>query len=130
MAVHVPLSAEAQAEARILMLSAHNILSTKDGRPVASPTQDMVLGTYYLTIERETDESDKRREAGHPPRAFANGNEALQAYHFAVLSLQEKIRVRIPEHGLVTTTLGRYIFNEALPEELKQYSKEMRGSNA
>ena len=92
MAVHVPLSAEAQAEARILMLSAHNILSTKDGRPVASPTQDMVLGSYYLTIERETEESENRKNAGQPPRAFSNGDEALQAYHFAALSLQEKIR--------------------------------------
>ena len=124
MAVHVPLSAEAQAEARILMLSAHNILSTKDGRPVASPTQDMVLGSYYLTIERETEESENRKNAGQPPRAFSNGDEALQAYHFAALSLQEKIRVRIPGRGLVTTTLGRYVFNEALPEELQQYSKD------
>ena len=124
MAVHVPLSAEAQAEARILMLSAHNILSTKDGRPVASPTQDMVLGSYYLTIERETDDSAKRIKEGIPLRAFTNGDEALQAYHFSALSLQEKVRIRIPDHGLVTTTLGRYIFNEALPEELKQYSKD------
>ena len=123
MAVHVPLSAEAQSEARVLMLSAHNILSTKDGRPVASPTQDMVLGSYYLTIERETEKSEKRIRDGHPPRAFANGDEALQAYHFAALSLQETIRIRIPGRGLVTTTLGRFIFNEALPEELKQYSK-------
>ena len=124
MAVHVPLSAEAQAEARVLMLSAHNILSTKDGRPVASPTQDMVLGSYYLTIERETDASEERIRTGKPPRAFANGDEALQAYHFSSLSLQEKVRIRIPGRGLVTTTLGRFVFNEALPEELKQYSKD------
>ena len=124
MAVHVPLSAEAQSEARILMLSAHNILSTKDGRPVASPTQDMVLGSYYLTIERETETSEQRQKAGQPPRAFCNGDEALQAYHFSALSLQEKVRIRIPGHGLVTTTLGRFIFNEALPEELKQYNKD------
>lgn len=68
MAVHVPLSAEAQAEARMLMLSAHNILSTKDGRPVATPTQDMVLGAYYLTIEREPEDGKLR--------AFSNMNEA------------------------------------------------------
>ncbi|HWR30128.1 MAG TPA: DNA-directed RNA polymerase subunit beta', partial [Negativicutes bacterium] len=124
MAVHVPLSAEAQSEARVLMLSAHNILSTKDGRPVASPTQDMVLGSYYLTIERESEESERRQKEGHPPRAFSNGDEALQAYHFASITLQEKIRIRIPGHGLITTTMGRYIFNEALTEELKQYSAD------
>ncbi len=122
MAVHVPLSAEAQSEARVLMLSAHNILSTKDGRPVASPTQDMVLGSYYLTIERESAESERLQKEGLPPRAFSSGDEALQAYHFGFITLHEKIRIRIPEHGLVTTSLGRYIFNEALPEELKQYS--------
>jgi DNA-directed RNA polymerase subunit beta' len=124
MAVHVPLSAEAQAEARVLMLSAHNILSTKDGRPVASPTQDMVLGSYYLTIERETEASEKRQGEGNPPRAFVNGDEALQAYHFDSITLQEKIRIRIPDRGLVTTTMGRYIFNTALPEELQQYSSD------
>ena len=124
MAVHVPLSAEAQAEARVLMLSAHNILSTKDGRPVASPTQDMVLGSYYLTIERESDASELRQKEGNPPRAFSGGDEALQAYHFASITLQEKVRIRIPGHGLITTTMGRFIFNEALPEELKQYSAD------
>jgi DNA-directed RNA polymerase subunit beta' len=123
MAVHVPLSAEAQSEARVLMLSAHNILSTKDGRPVASPTQDMVLGSYYLTIERESAASELRQKEGNPPRAFSGGNEALQAYHFASITLQEKIRIRIPGHGLITTTMGRFIFNEALPEELKQYNE-------
>ena len=119
MAVHVPLSAEAQTEARLLMLSAHNILSTKDGRPVATPTQDMVLGSYYLTIIKE----DPAQE-GKPVRCYANGEEAQQAYHFKALGLQETIRIRMPERGLVTTTLGRYLFNEALPEELKQFSKD------
>lgn len=124
MAVHVPLSAEAQAEARILMLSAHNILSTKDGRPVASPTQDMVLGSYYLTIERASEAGEKDLAAGLPPRAFASGDEALQAYHFGFISLQEKIRIRIADRGLVTTTMGRYIFNSALPEELHQFGAD------
>ncbi len=124
MAVHVPLSAEAQSEARVLMLSAHNILSTKDGRPVASPTQDMVLGSYYLTIERESAENERQQKEGLPPRAFSGGDEALQAYHFGFITLHEKIRIRIPGHGLVMTSLGRYIFNEALPEELKQYSAD------
>ncbi len=124
MAVHVPLSAEAQSEARVLMLSAHNILSTKDGRPVASPTQDMVLGSYYLTIEREPAANEKSQSEGLPLHAFSGGDEALQAYHFAFITLHEKIRIRIPGHGLVSTTMGRFIFNEALPEELKQYSTD------
>ena len=124
MAVHVPLSAEAQSEARVLMLSAHNILSTKDGRPVASPTQDMVLGSYYLTIERESAANEKSQSEGLPLHAYSGGDEALQAYHFAFITLHEKIRIRIPGHGLITTTMGRFIFNEALPEELKQYSAD------
>ncbi len=124
MAVHVPLSAEAQSEARVLMLSAHNILSTKDGRPVASPTQDMVLGSYYLTIERDSTDNERRQKEGQPSRAFSNGDEALQAYHFSAITLHEKIRIRIPGHGLVLTTMGRFIFNEALPEELKQYTSD------
>ncbi|HWR39923.1 MAG TPA: DNA-directed RNA polymerase subunit beta' [Patescibacteria group bacterium] len=111
MAVHVPLSAEAQAEARILMLSAHNILSTKDGKPVATPTQDMVLGSYYLTIERE--QPDGR------VRYFSGYTEALLAYYHKELTLHEKIIVRVPEFGRIHTTVGRMIFNEALPPELQ-----------
>ncbi len=111
MAVHVPLSAEAQAEARLLMLSAHNILSTKDGKPVATPTQDMVLGSYYLTIEKEGGLGEGR--------IFANANEAQLAYHHKELDLQAKIKVRFPGHGLVNTTVGRIIFSEALPPELR-----------
>lgn len=116
MAIHLPLSAEAQSEARILMLSAHNILSTKDGRPVAVPTQDMVLGAYYLTIVR--------------PGALGEGkvmtgiNEALLAYQHKELSLQAEIKVRIEPYGMVNTTLGRMIFNERLPEEIRYYRKE------
>lgn len=115
MAVHVPLSAEAQAEARMLMLSAHNILSTKDGRPVATPTQDMVLGAYYLTIEKDP--------ADGQPRTFANLNEALLAYHHKTLGLHEKIKMRIEGYGLVHTSVGRMIFNEVLPQELRHYEK-------
>ncbi len=116
MAIHLPLSAEAQAEARILMLSAHNILSTKDGRPVAVPTQDMVLGAYYLTIVR--------------PGALGEGkimtgiNEALLAYQHKELSLQAQIKVRIKDYGMVNTTLGRMIFNESLPPEIRYYYKD------
>ena len=116
MAIHLPLSAEAQAEARILMLSAHNILSTKDGRPVAVPTQDMVLGAYYLTIVK--------------PGALGEGkvmtgiNEALLAYQHKELSLQAQIKVRVEGYGMVNTTLGRMIFNESLPPEIRYYYKD------
>jgi len=113
MAVHVPLSAEAQAEARLLMLSAHNILSTKDGKPVATPTQDMVLGSYYLTIERSG--------ALGEGKIFANVNEALMAYQHKVLSLHAKIKVKFAGYGIVNTTIGRIIFNEVLPQELRHY---------
>ncbi|EAX47693.1 DNA-directed RNA polymerase, beta' subunit [Thermosinus carboxydivorans Nor1] len=116
MAVHVPLSAEAQAEARMLMLSAHNILSTKDGKPIATPTQDMVLGSYYLTIERDGDKGEGK--------IFANVNEALLAYDHKEVSLHAKIKVRMPGKGLVNTTVGRLIFNEPLPEELREYRQE------
>ncbi|CQR71601.1 DNA-directed RNA polymerase subunit beta' [Sporomusa ovata DSM 2662] len=119
MAVHVPLSAEAQAEARMLMLSAHNILSTKDGRPVATPTQDMVLGAYYLTIEKEPEDGKIR--------AFSSLNEGLLAYQHKVLGLHEKIKMRLDGYGLVHTTLGRVIFNEVLPPELRHFSKEDDG---
>ncbi len=119
MAVHVPLSAEAQAEARLLMLSAHNILSTKDGKPVATPTQDMVLGSYYLTIEKEGGLGEGR--------IFSNPNEAQLAYYHKELDLQAKIRVRMPEYGLVTTTVGRITFNEVLPPELRSYYQKEDG---
>jgi len=119
MAVHVPLSAEAQAEARMLMLSAHNILSTKDGRPVATPTQDMVLGAYYLTIEKDPEDGKIR--------AFSSLNEGLLAYQHKVLELHEKIKMRLDGYGLVHTTLGRVIFNEVLPPELRHFSKQDDG---
>ncbi len=112
MAVHVPLSAEAQSEARLLMLSSHNVLNPKDGRPVAIPTQDMVLGIYYLTTEKEAAPGDKLK-------AFKDTNEAIMAYLNKVVDLHEKVKVRIPEMGLVETTVGRAIFNEIIPEELR-----------
>lgn len=119
MAVHVPLSAEAQSEARLLMLSAHNILAPKDGKPIAVPTQDMVLGSYYLTIEKPGALGENR--------LFSNYNEALLAYYHKELHLQAKVRVRIPGYGLVYTTVGRMIFNEVLPEEIRYYRKEEDG---
>ena len=117
MAVHVPLSAEAQAEARFLMLAAGNLLKPSDGRPVTVPTQDMVLGSYYLTIE-------KPGELGEG-KVFRDENEALMAYADNVVGLHAKIRVRRTmeiegkkESRLVETTVGRIIFNQPVPQDL------------
>ncbi|HHW42278.1 MAG TPA: DNA-directed RNA polymerase subunit beta' [Desulfotomaculum sp.] len=110
MAVHVPLSAEAQAEARLLMLSAHNILNPKDGRPVAIPTQDMVLGSYYLTMEKPG--------APGEGKAFRDEDEAVMAYYNGAVSLQARVKVRQPGGELRETTVGRIIFNEVVPDEL------------
>ena len=109
MAVHVPLSAEAQAEARLLMLSSHNILNPKDGRPVASPTKDIVLGCYYLTMERPG--------ALGEGKIFKDADEALLAYDSKVIHLQALIKVR-QDGKLIETTAGRLLFNSVLPEEV------------
>ena len=124
MAVHLPLSAEAQAEARILMLSTNNILKPSDGRPVTMPTQDMIIGIYFLTLGR----------SGQPGegRAFSSTGEALMAFDRGEITLQSKVRIRlegvVPPTGTdlpegwsegepitLETTLGRALFNEALP---------------
>ena len=117
MAVHVPLSAEAQAEARFLMLAANNLLKPSDGRPVTVPTQDMVLGSYYLTL-------DKDGEPGEG-KVFRNMDEAMMAYDAHDITLHSKIRVRrtvdfngAPVTGLVDTTMGRMIFNRPIPQDL------------
>ena len=117
MAVHVPLSMEAQAEARFLMLAHNNILKPQDGRPVISPSQDMVIGCYYLTIVNEN--------AKGKGRIFCSQDEAIMAYSQNEITLQTPIKVRIErefngEKGkkLIDTTLGRLIFNEALPQNL------------
>ena len=117
MAVHVPLSLEAQAEARFLMLAHNNILKPQDGRPVVSPSQDMVIGCYYLTIVNEN-----AKGAG---RIFCSKDEAEMAYALGQITLQSPIKVRIErtfngETGkkLIDTTLGRLIFNDALPQNL------------
>ena len=110
MAVHLPLSAEAQAEARILMLSSNNILSPANGRPITSPTQDMVLGLYYLTMEREGELGEGR--------AFGSISEAIMAHDQRSVSLQAKIKIRLTQSGeTLETTLGRALFNEALPAD-------------
>ncbi len=112
MAVHLPLSAEAQAEARVLMLSSNNILSPASGRPITSPTQDMVLGLYFLTSLRE-------KQLGEG-RAFSSIAEAVMAFDQGSLSLQAKIKLRIDKSGVAQvreTTLGRALFNEVLPAD-------------
>ncbi|NLG86394.1 MAG: DNA-directed RNA polymerase subunit beta', partial [Firmicutes bacterium] len=116
MAVHVPLSAEAQAEARILMLSSYNILSPANGRPLAVPTQDMVIGAYYLTSVKE--------DAIGAGRYFISPEEALMAYNAGELSLQAPIKIRL-EGKLVETTLGRVIFYHDLPEGLHYHLNEV-----
>ena len=109
MAVHVPLSAEAQAEARLLMMASNNILNPKDGRPVTIPTQDMVLGCFYLTAARDG--------APGEGKVFKDAEEAVMAYSSGAVHLQAKVKVRL-NGRLVETTVGRLIFNEAVPEEL------------
>ena len=110
MAVHLPLSAEAQAEARILMLSSNNILSPANGRPITTPTQDMVLGLYALTMEREGEVGEGR--------AFGSVAEAIMAHDQHSVSLQAKIKIRRTTTGeTLSTTLGRALFNEALPAD-------------
>ncbi|WP_029545176.1 DNA-directed RNA polymerase subunit beta' [Selenomonas sp. AB3002] len=116
MAIHLPLSAEAQTEARILMLAANHILAPKDGKPIIVPTQDMVLGCYYLTILRPGAKGEGKVVTGIA--------EALLAYQQHELDLQAEIQARLGDKGLVKTSLGRMIFNEILPEELRQYHKD------
>ena len=125
MAVHVPLSAEAQAEARLLMLSAHNILNPKDGRPVTTPTQDMVLGCYYLTVEREGAKGEGKY--------FCSTHEVIMAYNTGAIELHARICVNIKDlkkkliinaqteeqndKKYLITTAGKLIFNEIFPED-------------
>lgn len=118
MAVHVPLSAEAQAEARFLMLAAGNLLKPSDGRPVAVPTQDMVLGSYYLTLNKDGEKGEGK--------VFRDFNEALMAYETNVISLHAKIKVRreieMPggrhASAMIDTTVGKIIFNQPVPQDL------------
>ena len=117
MAVHVPLSAEAQAEARLLMLAANNLLKPSDGKPVTVPTQDMILGSYYLTM-------DKDGEPGEG-KVFSTVDEATMAYDEGYIGLHSKIKVRMTKEingekvsQLVETTLGKIIFNTPIPQDL------------
>ena len=114
MAIHVPLSAEAQSEARFLMLAANNLLKPSDGKPVAVPTQDMVLGSYYLTLV-------KADEPG-ANKVFRDKNEAIMAYNDGIVGLHAPIRVRMTnaegDSALVWCTVGFIIFNESIPQDL------------
>ena len=117
MAVHVPLSVEAQAEARFLMLASNNILKPQDGRPVVSPTQDMVIGCYYLTMERPGAKGEGK--------IFSSEDEAIMAYQTGDVALQAKVKVRIAREWqgethrkVIDTTVGRLIFNNAIPQDL------------
>ncbi len=117
MAVHVPLSAEAQAEARFLMLAANNLLKPSDGRPVAVPTQDMVLGSYYLTMFKPGEPGEGK--------VFRDVAEALMAYQEKIIGLHAQIKIRFTKEidgrkvsRLVETTIGRVIFNEPIPQDL------------
>ncbi|MBC7293249.1 MAG: DNA-directed RNA polymerase subunit beta', partial [Thermoleophilia bacterium] len=110
MAVHVPLSPEAQAEARVLMLSMHNICNPKDGQPVVTPTQDMVLGCYYLTLEEEGAKGEGS--------AFSCPEEVVHAYTLGYVDLHARIKVRM-DGQRYDTTVGRVMFNMQLPPELR-----------
>ena len=117
MAVHLPLSAEAQAEARFLMLAANNLLKPSDGRPVAVPTQDMVLGSYYLTLQKDGEKGEGK--------CFRDPDEAMMAYQEGEVSIHAAIKVRISKEiggkkvsKLIDCTVGKLIFNENIPQNL------------
>ena len=131
MAVHVPLSAEAQAEARVLMMAAQNILNPKDGKPVVTPSQDMVLGSYYLTLEREGDRNEGT--------VYRDPHDAIAAYEQGYITLHTRIALPAKslkktsftekqQNALLVTTVGKIIFNEIFPPELP-YINEPTKSN-
>lgn len=128
MAVHLPLSVEAQAECRFLLLSPNNLLKPSDGGPVAVPSQDMVLGVYYLTQEREGAKGEGK--------FFRSVNEAIIAYENKVITLQSKIFVKVSKtekdgsvkSQIVNSTIGRFIFNEILPQDLGFVDRTIEGN--
>ncbi len=128
MAVHVPLSVEAQAECRFLLLSPNNLLKPSDGGPVAVPSQDMVLGIYYLTQERPGAKGEGM--------FFKSVNEAILAYENAYITLHSKIKVRVNKQmpdgtmkqGVIDATLGRLLFNEIIPQDLGFVDREVEGN--
>ncbi len=128
MAVHLPLSVEAQAECRFLLLSPNNLLKPSDGAPVAVPSQDMVLGIYYLTQERPG--------ALGEGKFFKNVNEAILAYENGVITLHSKIKVKVAKtmadgsrkSSIIESTLGRFLFNEILPQDLGFVDRTVEGN--
>ena len=127
MAVHVPLSVEAQAEARFLMLSVNNILAPKDGSPITTPTQDMILGSYYLT-HPGVEERNTKAETGDN-KIFCDYSELLMAYQAGVVGVHAKVKVRKKLYAgdkgqLVESTVGRFIFNEQIPQDLGYVDRE------
>ncbi len=123
MAVHVPLSVEAQAEARFLMLASNNILKPQDGKPVVIPTQDMVMGCYYLTQQRDGVKGEGK--------AFASEDEAIMAYQTGEVALHAKVKIRLEREWqgktyrkVVDTSVGRVIFNNAIPQDLGFVKRE------
>ena len=123
MAVHVPLSAEAQAEARFLMLAANNLLKPSDGKPVTVPTQDMVLGSYYLTIVQTSEKGTNH--------VFRDVDEAIMAYNDGLVGLHAPIRVRVTRDGvsqLVWCTVGVIIFNKSIPQDLGFVDRTVPGN--
>ena len=125
MAVHVPLSVEAQAECRFMLLSTNNLLKPSDGAPVTVPSQDMVLGIYYLTMERETDKGSGRM--------FKDKNEAILAYDNGELTLHAPVTIRrtimvegVKVTGMLKTTVGRIILNERIPQDLGYVERDIK----
>ena len=128
MAVHLPLSVEAQAECRFLLLSPNDLLKPSDGGPVAVPSQDMVLGIYYLTQERPGAKGEGM--------IFKSFNEALLAYENAAVTLHSRVKVRVSKKmpdgtvktGTVESTVGRFMFNEIIPQDLGFVDREVEGN--
>ncbi len=127
MAVHVPLSVEAQAEARYLMLASNNILKPQDGKPVAVPQQDMVMGIYYMTIEKE--------DAPGTGKVFTNLDEALMAYSQKVVDMHARVKIRVEKEidgvkksGIVESTVGRFVFNSVIPQDLDFVDRSIPGN--
>ena len=126
MAVHLPLSAEAQAEARFLMLSANNLIKPQDGKPVTVPTQDMVLGSYYLTLKDDTEIGSPKEVDGQKVyKVFSSETEAELAYVNKAVGLHAPIKVRVTREvngekrtGIIDATVGRIIFNKKIPQDL------------
>ena len=122
MAVHLPLSVEAQAEARYLMLSVNNILAPKDGSPITTPTQDMILGSYYLTHPGDENRSTPAEKGDG--KIFTDFDEMMMAYTTHVVGIHAKVKVRMklsPDDPgkLVESTVGRFIFNQKIPQDLR-----------